>query len=253
METKYVDCHAHMNEGIFDKDRFKILEECKSKGISVINCSGEMKTNRTALELAKKFDNLKICLGIYPVQASEISDKEFNDELKFIESKKESIIGLGEVGIDFYWVTEDEKRIREVQRFNEIIRLANKLKLPLNVHSRAAEEATIKTLAKHAQVPVMLHSFGGDLELASLAIKEGFYFSVAPILVRSNKHKKLIEFLPINRILTETDSPYLGPTKERNDPRNIPMVIDEIAKIKKINTESAREQVLKNSREVFKF
>jgi TatD DNase family protein len=121
------------------------------------------------------------------------------------------------------------------------------------VHSRAAEEAIIKTLAKHAHVPVMLHSFGGDLDLANLAVKEGFYFSVAPIIVRSNKHKNLIEFLPIDRILTETDSPYLGPTKERNDPRNIPIIIEEIANIKKISTESVREQVLKNSREVFKF
>jgi len=253
MEIRYIDCHAHMNEEIFNKDRAKILEECKSKGILVINCSGEMKTNKTALELARKFDNLKICLGIYPVQAAEISDKEFNDELKFIESNKDNIIGLGEVGLDFYWVKEDEKRIREAQRFNEIICLANKLKLPLNVHSRAAEEAIIKTLAKHAHVPVMLHSFGGDLDLANLAVKEGFYFSVAPIIVRSNKHKNLIEFLPIDRILTETDSPYLGPTKERNDPRNIPIIIEEIANIKKISTESVREQVLKNSREVFKF
>lgn len=249
--VKYVDAHAHINEEIFDKDRTKILDECKEKGILIVNCSGEPKTNRKALELARKFENLKICLGLYPVQAAEISEKDFWNEMKFIEENAKNIIGIGEVGLDYYWIKEDEKRLKEIQFFKEIIWLANKLKLPLNVHSRAAEAETIAMLSKSAHVPVMLHSFGGDLELAKIGVKEGFYFSIAPIVLRSNKHKRLVEALPLNRILTETDSPYLGPTRERNDPRNIPLVVEEIAKIKKIDVEECRKQILDNTRRVF--
>ena len=252
INMKFVDVHAHLEEGIFDKDRAKILNECVEKGILVVNCSGEPTTNRKALELAKKFDNLKICLGLYPVQAAEISEKEFWNEMKFIEENASKIVGVGEVGLDYYWIKEDEKRYKENQLFKEIIWLANKLKLPLNVHSRAAETETIALLAKSSHVPVIMHSFGGDIELAKAGIKEGFYFSIAPIILRSNKHKRLVEAVPINKLLTETDSPYLGPTQERNDPRNIPLVVEEIAKIKKIDVEECRKQILENARNVFR-
>jgi len=251
MEIKYIDAHAHLNEGIFDKDREKILKECREKGILVINCSGEPKSNRRSLELAKKFNNLKICLGLYPIQTTELSDKEFWNEIKFIEENVNKIVGIGEVGLDYYWVKEEEKRLKEIQAFKEIIWLANKLKLPLNVHSRAAEAETIAMLSKNAHAPVLLHSFGGDIEFTKHAVKEGFYFSIAPIVIRSNRHKRLVEALPIDKILTETDSPYLGPTQERNDPRNIPLVVEEIAKIKKIDVEVCRKQILENAKKVF--
>jgi TatD DNase family protein len=249
---RYVDCHAHLEDPIFDKDRAKVIEECRKQDILIIDCPGAPDTNRRALELFRKFDNVKLCLGMYPTVAAEISEKDFWEELKFIESQASKLVGVGEIGIDFYWLKDDDKRLLEQQRFKEIIWLANKLKLPLNVHSRAAEEETIALLAKSAHVPVMLHSFGGDTEVAKIGIKEGFYFGIPPLIVRSNKHRRLVAALPVDRILTETDSPYQGPTKERNDPRNIPLVVEEIAKIKKLDTEEVRHQLLENAKKVFR-
>lgn len=251
MEIKYIDVHAHLEDQIFDKDRSKILNECKEKGILVINCSGEPLSNKKALKLSKQFKNLKVCLGIYPVQAAQMSEKDFWDEMKFIEENAEQIVGIGEVGLDYYWIKEDEKRFKEQQFFKEIIWLANKLKLPLNVHTRQAEAEAIAILSRSAHVPVLLHAFSGDIELAKIAIKEGFYFSIPPLIVRSNKHKRLVEILPTNKILTETDSPYLGPTYGRNDPRNIPIVVEQIAKIKNIDTEECRIQLLENAKNFF--
>lgn len=250
MEIKYVDVHAHLNEEIFDGDRKQILEDCAKKGILVVNCSGEPSANKTALKLLK-YPNLKVCLGIYPTQASEIRDSEFFKELEFIAGQKEKIVGIGEVGLDFYWIKDDGKRHLETERFKEIIWFANKHELMLNVHSRNAEAETVALLAKSAHVPVILHSFGGEIELAKAGAKQGFYFSFAPIIVRSNKHKRLVEALPIQNILTETDCPCLGPTKDRNDPRNIPLVVEEIAKIKNMDVEEARKQILENAKKVF--
>ncbi|MCD6547769.1 MAG: TatD family hydrolase [Nanoarchaeota archaeon] len=250
MKLKYVDVHAHMNEDIFNKDRDKILKECENKGILVINCSGEPKANRDSLKLLK-YPNVRICLGIYPIQTAEMKDSEFFKELNFIEENKDKIVGIGEVGLDFYWIKDETKRYLQMERFKEIIWLANKLRLPLNVHSRDAEKQTIAILSKMAHVPVVLHAFNGDVKLAKFGASQGFYFSIPPSIVRSKRKQEIVKALPIERILTETDSPYLGPTRERNDPRNIPLVIEKIAEIKQIEIEEARKQILKNVGNVF--
>lgn len=248
---KYIDVHAHFEDKKFDEDRYDVLKSCKEKDIVVVNASGNKEGNRSATEMQKKFPALKLCLGIFPPEAVKMSDKEFNDELKFIEENSDKIIGIGEVGVDFYWVKDELERKKEMDKFTEIVWLANKLKLPLNVHSRDAESETIAILAKTAHVPVILHAFGGDEEQAKAAVKFGFYISVPPVLIRSDKHQRVIKAVPITNILTETDSPYLGPTKERNDPRKVPIVIEKIAELKGLDTEEVRKQIMENAKKVF--
>ena len=250
MKIKYIDVHAHISEEIFDKDRDEILKECEENDIFVINCGGTPEANRKSLKLLK-YKNVNLNLGIYPIQAGEMRDKEFFDELKFIEENKNEIVGIGEVGLDFYWIKDEEKRQLEIERFKEIVWLANRLKLPLNVHSRNAEKETIAILSKMAHVPVNLHAFGGNVKLAKLGSAEGFYFSIPPNIVINKARQKLVKELPIERLLTETDSPYLGPTRERNDPRNVPLVVEKIAEIKKIDVEEIRKQILRNTGNVF--
>jgi TatD DNase family protein len=252
MEVRYVDVHAHIGEDIFDKDRETILDQCKQKGILVIDCGGKKDSNRKLLKLIKKFENLKSCLGIYPIEATEMSDKDFADELKFIEENKKYIVGLGENGLDFYWIKDEHKRRLQMDRFNEIIWLANKLKLPLNVHTRDATKESIAMLVKGAHVPVILHAFAGEIEDTNFAVKHGFFFSIPPNVIYNEKRQKLVAMIPITSLLSETDCPYLGPTKERNDPRNIPLVIEKIAEIKKLEVETVRMQLLENAKRIFK-
>ena len=250
MKIKYIDVHSHMSEKIFDKDRDKILKECEKMGIFVINCGGTKESNRDSLKLLK-YKNVNINLGVYPIQTTEMSDKEFFDELKFIENNKDKIVGIGEVGLDFYWIQDDVKRQLEIERFKEIIWLANKLRLPLNVHTRAAEAETIAILSKMVHTPTILHSFGGKTKLGKLAAAEGFYISIPPNIIINKARQKLAKEIPIEYLLTETDAPYMGPTRDRNDPRNIPLVIEKIAEIKKMDVEEVRKQILKNAGDIF--
>ena len=250
---KYVDVHAHIGEDIFDEDRKKLLGECRKKGIAVINCSGTPESNRKALKLAGEFKELKLCLGAYPIQTAEMSDKEFFDELEFIKSNADKIVGIGEVGLDFYWIKDEAKRRIEMERFKEIIWLANKLKLPLNVHTRDATAESIDILAKTAHVPVVLHAFSGEPADIEAGIKNGFYFSINPNVVYNKKRQKLVETVPVSSILTETDCPYLGPESgKRNDPLNILLGLKKIAEIKKMDEEEMRRIILENTKKVFR-
>ncbi|MDD5182177.1 MAG: TatD family hydrolase [Candidatus Nanoarchaeia archaeon] len=249
----YADVHAHISEDIFDADRKKILDECRKKGISIVNCSGTPESNRKALKLAKEFKELNICLGIYPIQCAEMSDREFFNELEFIKQNADKLAGIGEVGLDFYWIKDDEKRRREVERFREIIWLANKVKLPLNVHTRDATAESVSLLAQSAHVPVVLHSFVGEPAVADVAVKNGFYFSIPVNVIYNKKRQKLVESLPMGCILTETDCPYLGPDpKKRNDPLNIPLGVKKIAELKNIHEDETRRIILENARRVFR-
>jgi len=250
---KYVDVHAHMSEDIFDTDRKKILEECRKKGIAVVNCSGTPESNRKALRLAKEFKELKLCLGIYPVQTAEMNDKEFFEELEFIKQNADKLVGVGEVGLDFYWIKDEAKRRLETERFKEIIWLANKLRLPLNVHTRDATAESVAILGQTAHVPVVLHAFSGEPADIESGIKNGFYFSIVPNVVYNKKRQKLVEMLPITSILTETDCPYLGPEPEkRNDPLNVLLSVKKIAEIKKMDEEEVRKTILENTKKVFR-
>lgn len=249
---KYVDVHAHIGEDIFDSDRKKLLSECKKNGIHIINCSGTPDGNKKALQLAKEFKELKICLGIYPLQCTELSDKAFFDELNLIAKNADKIVGIGEVGIDFYWIKDETKRRLEIERFKEIIWLANKLKLPLNVHTRDATAEAVALLMTSAHVPVVLHAFSGEQDVAEAAVKAGFYFSIPANVIYNKKRQKLVEMLPMGSILTETDCPYLGPEpKERNDPLSIPLCVKKIAELKNIHEDETRRIILENTKKVF--
>lgn len=249
---KYADVHAHINEEIFDKDRKEIMSECSRKGICIINCSGTPEGNRRALKLKKEFKELNLCLGIYPVQCAEMTDKEFFSELEFIKEQAGSIVGIGEVGLDFYWIKDKDRQKKEEERFKEIIWLANKLKIPLNVHTRDAETKSVNILIKTAKVPVVLHSYGGDISTAELAVKQGFYFSIPQNVVYNKKKQKLVETIPSELLLTETDCPYLGPEPgKRNDPRNVVLSVKKISEIKNLTEEMAEKILFENAKKVF--
>jgi len=251
--SRYVDVHAHITEDIFKQDRDMILKECEEKNITVITCGTSVKSNRKVLKLVEKNPNVKACLGFYPVDLLKVSDKEFFEELRFIEDNRHKIVGLGEVGVDFYWVKDDKERKKEIERFQEIIWLANKLNLPLNVHTREATKESITMLAKSAHVPVNLHAFSGDLDEVNLAIKNGFFFSIPTNVVYNKRRQNLVMHLPIDNILTETDCPYLGPEpKERNDPRNIPLAVEKIAELKGLCHEEVKSTIWENAKKAFR-
>ncbi|HDQ59766.1 MAG TPA: TatD family deoxyribonuclease [Candidatus Woesearchaeota archaeon] len=251
--SQYVDVHAHMTEKIFDNDRDEIIKKCKEKGITIITCGTSRANNREVLKLIQDHPHIKACLGFYPVDLLKVSDKEFFDELKFIEENKDKIVGIGEVGVDFYWIKDDNERKKEVERFQEIIWVANRLKLPLNVHTRDATRECIAMLVKSAHVPVNLHAFSGEPEEVEMAVENGFFFSITSNIVYNKRRQNLVKILPIENILTETDCPYLGPNpKEKNSPLNIPLAVEKIAELKEMPVEKAKKMIWENAKRIFK-
>ncbi len=233
-----IDVHAH----VYELPNYREIEaRMRELGIKAINCGLNRETNLKVL--AMKSDILLPALGLWPVDALQC---DYKKELKFIESHAKEIVCIGEVGLDYYWIKEEAKRAKEREVFVEIVWLANELKLPLNVHSRRAEKHTLEILEKHANVPVILHAFGGNDKEISRGIENNFFFSIPPIVKRSKHFKHLVELVPVNQLLLESDTPYLGLCFP-NDPIQILVSLEEIARIKGLEIEEARKRIEKNT------
>ncbi len=236
------DVHAHLQDRAFDSDRFEVIKKCAEKGINIINC-GLGKDNDVVAKISAP--NVFYCRGLYPVDAIEMSEDEVRSIINSFDDPNS--ICIGEVGLDYHWIKNEKDREREREIFREVVWAANKVKKPLNVHSRDAEEDTVKIL-EDAKVPIILHSFG-KLPWEKIIEDERIFFSVPPIAVRSHRWKRLIEIVPIQKILLESDSPYQGPTRDRNTPCNIEITLELVNQIKGINAKSIIEE---NTKKVLK-
>ena len=231
-----IDVHAHLQDKAFDKDRYKVIGECKQKNIYIVNC-GLGKDNDIVSRI--KGENVFYCRGLYPIDAIEMKEDEIK---KIISSFSDpNSICIGEVGLDYHWIKDEEKREKEREIFREVIWKANKLKKPLNVHSRDAEYDVIKEL-EEANVNVILHSFG-KVPWKEIIEDERFFFSIPTISLRSHRWKKVISILPEDKILLESDSPYQG-IEKRNTPLSIILVQSLINKIK---GKDLKEKIFRNS------
>lgn len=252
-----VDVHCHLHHCWFDKDRDEAVERAKDAGVKVIVNNGlNPSSNRKTLGLAKKYDVVKAALGIYPTEilTKELKAKGWNfeeidvdSELGFIKKNKSRIVAIGEIGLDYYHF----KGTLDVQEelFRKQLELAEKIKKPVIVHSRGAENQTVKILEDY-KVTAVLHSFGSDD--FRKAIDAGHYFSI-PVTVIRNKHfQNLTSKVSMSRLLTETDSPYLGLRRgERNEPANVHHSIKKISEIKRITEMEAEKFIYNNFLEVF--
>ncbi len=249
-----VDAHAHLDHPDFEKDLPQVIERAKKAGISIIINNGtDVKDNRRCLEIAKQFPMVKAALGLYPIEALKMTDAQIDDELKWIESHKDKIIAIGEVGLDYYWEKDPKQWEREKEIFKKIIHLAEKLHKPLIVHSRDAEADAVEML-KDCKTKVVMHMFSANMELLDKAISYGFYFTI-PTNIGRNKHfKKVAKKVSINKLFCETDCPYMAPNpdvEKRNEPANITFTIKEIAKIKEFTEEEVIRNLWTNYQELF--
>lgn len=240
----YIDVHAHLEY----EDRIDIedaIASAKEVGVvSIINNGTNVFGNRKSLELASKYGVVKCALGLYPIDALKMTDSEIDAELEFIRSNVKKIVAIGEVGLDYYWDKEQHERQKEI--FVKMIKLAEELKKPLIVHSRKAERDVISML-ENVKVPVIIHCFGGRLNLLS----DKFYYSVPPSIVKSTHFQELVKKVDINQLLTETDAPFQGPTSEDNVPANVVLTVDKIAELKGMEVEEVMKNIFMNYQKVF--
>ncbi len=248
-----VDVHAHLDMKEFDSDLDEVIQRAKKQGVKAIITNGiNHESNLKVLEISEKYDIVKAALGLYPEYVNEMSDGEIENEIKFIEKNKNKIIAVGEVGLDFKYNDDEKQKQRQISAFKKIIKLAKKIKKPIIVHTRKAEQETIEILEKEKAEKVVLHCFSGKINLIKKAAKLKYYFSVPTNIVRSQQFQKMVEIVDLSQILTETDAPFLSPFKDkRNEPAFIIRTINKIAEIKFMDKQEVANNIFMNYQRVF--
>ncbi len=243
---KIIDTHAHMCDASFEHDLPQILQRAEKAGVvAVVSVSEDIEDARENLKLSKLFPIIRPAAGLYP---SCLDLERANDMVDFIRAGKEKLFAIGEVGLDFWLVKEDDKREVQKEIFKKFIFLSNETNLPLNVHSRSAGRHAISFLIENGARKVQMHAFDGKASTALPGVDAGFFFSVPPSVVRSRQKQKLVRQLPLSCLLIETDSPVLGKNPaERNEPANATQVVEAISEIKGVSTEEVAERTYENT------
>ncbi|KAM9016445.1 putative deoxyribonuclease TATDN3 isoform 3-T3 [Ara ararauna] len=236
-----VDCHCHLAADCFQADVADVVLAAQQAAVSALVVVSERAAEfPSVLALSERFPGFVFpCLGVHPVQ--EVSPEE----------QRSATL---KVGLDFTprFASTDEQKEGQRQVLIKQTEIARRLDLPLNVHSRSAGRPTINLLKEQGATKVLLHAFDGKPSVAMEGVKAGYFFSIPPSIVRSEQKQKLVKLLPLESMCLETDSPALGPEKQvRNEPKNIYIAAEYIARIKGIPVEEVIEVTTQNALKVF--
>lgn len=258
---QFFDSHAHYNDEKFNEDRFELIEKIYESGVTkLVNAGYSIESSKYALEIAKKYNWMYTISGISPNDIPEDGIGLAN-QLQELESfihknlNSRKIVAIGEIGLDYYWNKENIELQKKA--FIEQIDLANKFNLPIVIHTREAVMDTLDVLKKHTVARKgVFHCCPLNRELVKEALKLGFYISFAgPVTFKNAKNaNEIIEMVPIDRILIETDSPYLSPEPnrgKRNDSRNVKFIAEKIASVKQTSLEEIAEVTFSNACKIF--
>ncbi|MBU4202150.1 MAG: TatD family hydrolase [Candidatus Altiarchaeales archaeon] len=243
-----IDVHTHLDFPQFDSDRKEIVGKASEDGILIINSGIGPEGIEKTINLIEKHEGILATLGLSP---QEFDSGVIDETIRLIRKYKNRIVGIGEVGLDYYWIKEPEKRGRGMDNFRRFISLAKELSLPLVVHSRDAENEMVEEL-KAQGIKALLHCFGGSAELGKKAISFGCLVSIPTSVAYSKRKQELVGEIPLEAMVLESDAPYLAPTpRERNTPLNIRIAAKKIAEIKGIEYDKVAEITTRNAREFF--
>lgn len=251
----FIDSHSHLDDRRYDQDRDILIKSLKENKVDIaINIGADLESSINSVELANKYDNIYAVIGVHPHSASEVT-LETLDRFRAM-SKNEKVVAIGEIGLDFYY----DNSPRDLQRkwFKEQLELAKELNLPVVIHSRDASQETFDTIkeAQDGKLRGVMHCFSGSLEMAKEYMKLGFYISIAGPVTFKNARvvREVAEAVPLDKLLIETDCPYLTPEPyrgKRNEPMFVRYVAERIAKIKNISVEEVAEHTSRNTKELF--
>lgn len=252
---EFFDSHAHYNDEKFDEDRDKLLQDIYGEGITkIINAGYSLESSKKAVEIAEKYDFIYATVGISPNDIDDFKKQDLEEIEKLAQNKK--VVAIGEIGLDYHWNTENKKLQKEV--FISQIEIANKLNLPIVIHTREAIFDTLEILKNQIKCVKkgIFHCCPLNIDLVREGLKLGFYISFAgPITFKNSKNaEEIIKMVPMERILIETDSPYLSPEPlrgKRNDSRNVKYMAQKIAEVKEISLDKVAEATYNNAKNIF--
>lgn len=249
------DTHVHLNADQFQDDVEEVIERALDAGVKQMVVVGfDEKTIKGAMELAEKYEFIYASVGWHPVDAIDMTD----DHLKWLEelASHPKVVALGEMGLDYHW----DKSPKDVQKevFRKQIRLAKKVKLPIIIHNREASQDIIDILKEEGahEVGGIMHCFSGSVEIAKQCIDMNFYISLGgPVTFKNaKKPKEVAKAVPLDRLLIETDCPYLAPHPyrgKRNEPAYVALVAEKIAEIKEMSVEELGKITTDNAKKLF--
>ncbi|MBW6411107.1 TatD family hydrolase [Clostridium weizhouense] len=236
---KIIDSHAHYDDEAFIEDQKEVFNQIRENGvIGVLNCAASYSSLKTTNILTKEYEFIYGALGIHPENANEFTDNTLNEIKEYIKSNNK-IVAIGEIGLDYYWDENPEKSIQK-EVFRKQMQLAQDLNLPVIIHDREAHKDTLEIMKEFKDVTGVVHCFSGSVEFAKECLKLGYYIGFTGVITFKNA-KKLVEVakeVPIDRMLVETDCPYMAPEPnrgKRNKSDYIEHIINKIASIKEID------------------
>lgn len=256
---KLFDSHCHLNDEKFNEDREELILKLDNEGVEKLVTAGySLESSKESINLANRYNFIYATIGISP---NDIPDningiKEEIDQLNELYRTSEKIVAVGEIGLDYHWNTEN----KDLQRyaFIEQIKLANKLELPIQIHTRDAVMDTIDILKTNdVKCGGIFHCCPFNRELVKEGLKLGFYISFAgPTTFKNSKNaSEIINMVPDDRLLVETDSPYLSPEPyrgKRNDPRKVQYILMKIAEVKGRTFEEVQNMAYENAKRIFR-
>lgn len=259
--SSVADTHCHLTANVFERDRKQVVERALQNGIQWIVVPGmDMESSRQAVALAKEFSNVYAAVGIHPHNADDWIES-YSQELRDL-AKSEFVVAIGEIGLDYYRNLSTQKN--QLHAFRSQLELAADARLPTIIHNREATNEVINILREWVSDidrpfqsrAGVLHAFSADLETAQVAVQVGFYIGIAgPISYKnSSKLQHVAANLPISRILTETDSPFLTPhpnRNRRNEPANVVVVAEHLSRIIKRDYDTTATITSRNAAKLF--
>lgn len=249
-----IDTHAHYDDEQFDIDREELLSSLEAGGIStVVNASASVHSWDKILELTKKYPFVYGMIGVHPDEIGELDEESFARMEKLVSEPK--IVAVGEIGLDYYWDKESHEQQKEW--FIRQLNLAREKNLPVNIHSREAAADTFEILKEYGQgLKAIIHCYSYSKEMALEYVKMGYLIGVGGVVTFKNakKLKEVVQAVPMEQLVLETDCPYLAPTPyrgKRNSSLYLPYVAEAIAELKGMTAEEVIEKTEENARRFY--
>ncbi|MBM7855176.1 TatD DNase family protein [Desulfohalotomaculum tongense] len=250
-----IDSHAHIDDERFDEDREQVIERARQNGLSkIINIGHDLESSRRSVQLAEKYRFIYAAVGVHPHDAKDVPG-DYLEQLKEM-SRQDKVLSIGEIGLDYYY----DLSPREVQKkvFIEQLNLAKELNLPVVIHLRDAYGDFLDIMRVEGLEPItgVMHCYSGSWEVAKECLNMGFYISFAgPVTFKNaQKVREVAARVPLERLLVETDCPYLTPVPhrgKRNEPAYVKYVAEQLAALKGITLEELSQSVCRNAEKLF--
>ena len=249
----YFDSHSHMDDRRFHVDREEIIHDLQNHGVGLLmNVGCDLESSERSVALAERYPFVYAAVGSHPDDADRV-DGKLLDRYRSLASH-EKVRAIGEIGLDYHY--EDVPRAQQIIAFEQQLELAEALKLPVIVHEREAHGDAMDIVKRHPDVHGVFHCFSGSKELALWLVERGWYIGFTGVVTFKNARRAVeaVQALPLDRILIETDCPYMAPEPyrgRRNDSRYVPLVAAKIAELKGISPEEAGNITTENAKRLF--